>query len=74
MNSYLKWLIVTLFGIILAGAGWNETRQWDTSDTITIKTNKNAEDIAALKQIAIEIREASKDNNKKLDKLIEQRK
>ena len=74
MNSYLKWLIVTLFGIILAGAGWNETRQWDTSDTITIKTNKNAEDIAALKQIAIEIRETSKDNNKKLDKLIEQRK
>jgi len=75
MNGTMKWIVGVLLGILIAGAGWNENKQWQNQDLLIAQVQQTREDIATIKQAAIdaarrsdEAAKSSKDNSDKLDK------
>jgi len=70
VNGISKWLLGVMLGIILGGAGWNETRQWKQGDETRDKTNENTEHIASMKEAIDTIKKNTEVNNDKNDKIL----
>lgn len=77
MNGISKWVLGILVGIILAGGGWNENKQWQNQDLLIAQVQQTREDIATIKQAALdaarrsdEAAKSSEVNSDKLDKTL----
>jgi len=74
MNGISNWLIGSFAGIIIAGAGWHENKQEQDKDVLMAQVQQTREDIATIKQAAIdaarrseEAAKSSESNSQKLD-------
>lgn len=77
MNGTMKWIVGVLLGILIAGAGWNENKQWQNQDLLIAQVQQTREDIATIKQAALdaarrsdEAAKSSEVNSDKLDKTL----
>ena len=63
LGQEVTWIIGILLSIILAGAGWNENKQWQNADEQTKTISDLRADLAVIKQTSLQNNQYAKDNN-----------